>query len=119
MVLLKTNPMKLLKHPENNSDNNLITDEKSNPPRGFLESWIMIWHFKSWPIPNYFPQNPQDFLPYWNAHDMAIQIMINSKLFTADFTSDVPIKEDSLNGVTENKFNGENLEKKSDAIKRC
>ena len=50
---------------------------------------------------------------------MAIQIMINSKLFTADFTSDVPIKEDSLNGVTENKFNGENLEKKSDAIKRC
>ena len=31
---------------------------------------------------------------------MAIQIMINSKLFTADFTSDVPIKEDSLNGVT-------------------
>ena len=38
MVLLKTNPMKLLKNPENNSDNNLITDEKSNPPRGFLES---------------------------------------------------------------------------------
>ena len=31
--------------------------------------------------------------------------------------SDVPIKEDSLNGVTENKSNGENLEKNSDAIK--
>ena len=32
MVLLKTNPknpMKLLKHPENNSDENLLTDDKS------------------------------------------------------------------------------------------